>query len=106
MITDTAIIHAFFDEISKLPVFSFDEYHEIVFAEELKKYEDIGGGDIGQEAYTAAADDLQVIVLETKEGLRFTINYYPSYGWIYGSKTMSYYPMSAEISKWFKDHME
>lgn len=56
--------------------------------------------------YTAVADDLRVIVLETKEGLRFAINYYPPYRWIHISKTMSYYPMSAEISKWFKDHME
>ena len=68
----------------------------------MEKYEDEGGGDIGSEAYTQVADDVKAIVIETKEGLRFKISYYPSYGWINISKTMSYYQMSPEIKEWFE----
>lgn len=74
----------------------------MVFAKELKKYEEEGGGDIGSEAYTQVADDLREIMIETKEGLRFTIRYYPSYDWIDVSTTMSYYKMSPEIKEWFE----
>lgn len=105
-ITDAEIILEFFNEISKLPAYSFDEYHEKVFADELKKQEDIGGGDVGSEAYTAVADDSHVVVLETKEGLCFAINYYPSYGWIAVSQTMSYYLMSTEMSRWFTENID
>lgn len=102
MITDKTIISNFYIEISQLTAYSFDEYHEMVFAKELKKYEEEGGGDIGSEAYTQVADDLREIMIETKEGLRFTIRYYPSYDWIDVSTTMSYYKMSPEIKEWFE----
>lgn len=105
-ITDSAIISEFYTEISKLTAYSFDEYHEMTFAEKLKKYEDEGSGDIGSEAYTQVADDLREIMIETKEGLRFTIHYYPSYGWINIVQTMSYYQMSPEISEWFLNYMK
>lgn len=104
-ITDSAVISGFFNEISKLPAFCFDDYHDLVFADELKKLEGTGG-DIGSEAYTRVADDSRDIVIETKEGLRFVINYYPSYGWIDVSATMSYYQMSPEISEWFSDYVK
>lgn len=106
MITDKTIISNFYIEISQLTAYSFDEYHEMVFAKELKKYEEKGGGDIGSEAYTQVADDLREIMIETKEGLRFTIYYYPSYGWIHVAQTMSYYQMSPEISEWFLNYMK
>lgn len=105
-ITDTAAISDFYTEISKLTAFSFDEYHEIVFAEDLKKAEDEGGGDIGSEVYALEADDRKDIVIETKEGLRFAIQYYPSYGWIKITKTLSYYQMSPEITEWFENNIE
>ena len=105
-ITDSAIISEFYTEITKLTAYSFDEYHEMVFVKELKKYEDEGSGDICSEAYTQVADDLREIMIETKEGLRFTMHYYPSYGWINVVQTMSYYKMSFNISEWFLNYME
>lgn len=101
-ITDTTIISDFYTEISKLSDFSFDEYHELVFADDLKKAEDEGGGDIGSELYSHVADDRKDILIETKDGLRFTIQYYPSYGWINITNTLSYYQMSSEIKEWFE----
>lgn len=42
VITDSAVISEFFNEISKLPAFCFDDYHDLVFADELKKLEEAG----------------------------------------------------------------
>lgn len=105
-ITDTNTISDFYKAISKLSAFSFDEYHELVFADDLKKAEDEGGGDIGTEVYSRVADDRKDIVIETKDGLRFAIQYYPSYGWINITKTLSYYQMSPEIEEWFKVNIQ
>lgn len=105
VITDSAVISEFFSEISKLPAFCFDDFHDLVFADELKKLEGTGG-DIGSEAYTRFADDRKDIVIETKEGLRFGINYYPSYGWINVSTTMSYYQISPELWEWFSNYVK
>lgn len=101
-ITDSAIISEFYTDITKLTAYSFDEYHELVFADDLKEAEDAGGGDIGSEVYARVADDRKDIVIETKDGLRFTVQYYPSYGWIHITKTLSYYQMSPEIEEWFE----
>lgn len=103
-ITDSDIISEFFNKISNLPAFCFDDYHDLVFADELKKLEGTGG-DIGSDAYACVADDRKDIIIETKDGLRFGINYYPSYGWIDVSKTMSYYQMSPEITEWFQKYI-
>ena len=54
------------------------------------------------ELYSRVADDRKDILIETKDGLRFTIQYYPSYGWINITKTLSYYQMSSEIKEWFE----
>ncbi len=105
-IVDATTISDFYTKISKLSDFSFDEYHDLVFADDLKKAEDAGGGDIGSEVYTRVADDRKDILIETKDGLRFTIQYYPSYGWINITKTLSYYQMSPEITEWFESNIK
>ena len=105
VITDSAVISEFFNEISKLPAFCFDDFHDLVFADELKKLE-VPGGDIGSEAYTRFADDEKYIVIKTKGGLRFEINYYPSYGWLDVPKTMSYYQISPKLWEWFSNYVK
>lgn len=103
-ITDRTVIADFFNEISMLPAFCFDDYHDIVFADELKELEGTGG-DIGTEAYTREADDKKDLIIETKGGLRFAIWYFPSYGWIYISATMTHYQMSPEMAEWFENNI-
>lgn len=105
-ITDGAAISGFFREIAVLPAFCFDDYHDLVYADELKNLEGKDGGDIGSEAYTRVADDRKDIIIETKDGLRFEIHYYPSYGWVNVTQTMSYYQMSSEISEWFSSYIK
>lgn len=104
-ITDKAVIAEFFAEISVLLDFSFDDYHDIVYADELKEVEGTGE-DIGMEAYTRVADDRKDLIIETKDGLRFAINYYPSYGWIEFPAVMSHYQMSPEIAEWFENNIK
>ncbi len=95
VITDRTVISEFFNELSALPAFCFDDYHDKVFA-----------GDIGSEAYTRVADDRKDVIIETKDGLRFNVGYYPSYGWISISATMTYYQMSPEITEWFSKYVK
>lgn len=102
-VTDSKLIFDFYNELTSLSVYSFDDYHNLVFADELAKFEE-GGQDIGSEAYTRVEEDRKDLVIETKDGLRFAIYYYPSYGWINVSATMSYYKMTSGISEWFSSH--
>lgn len=46
-----------------------------------------------QEAHSAFAENQRNLRVETKDGLRFFIAFYPSYNWIYGGGTMSYFKM-------------
>ena len=104
-ITDSGSIDAFYKEISTLSAYSFDDYHNAVFADELEELEGTDQ-DIDSEAYSDLAEDRKDIVIETKEGLRFAIWYYPSYGWINEPATMSYYRMTSDISEWFSKYVE
>lgn len=106
VITDSAVISRFYTEITKLTAYSFDEYHDSVFADELGKYEDKGGGDVGGELYARVADDYKELKITTKDGLNLVIGYYPSYNWIKAGETLSYYQMSPELSDWLSNHIK
>lgn len=53
-----------------------------------------------QEAHSAFADDRRGLCIETEEGLRFFIAFYPSYGWIEGGGTMSYFKVDTRMNDW------
>lgn len=57
-----------------------------------------------QEAHNAFADDLKILRIETEEGLRFFINVYPNYGYVYCGKAMAYYQITPELAQCFADH--
>lgn len=61
-VTDGRLISDFYNEITSLSAYSFDDYHGLVFADELAELEGTGG-DIGPEAYTRVADDQQDIAV-------------------------------------------
>lgn len=104
-ITDKAAIAIFYNELIALKHFSEEEYHELVFAEDLKAAEEVGGGDVGDEVYAKHANDCHVLVIETMEGIRFTIDYYPSYGWFKFSETQSYCQMTPAMKVWLDDNL-
>lgn len=55
-----------------------------------------------QEAHTAFADDRRNLRIETASGLRFFIAFYPSYNWIYGGGTMSYFKIDNQMRNWIE----
>ena len=105
-ITDSAVISKFYTEIAKLTAYSFDEYHNAIYADELGKYEDKDGGDVRGGLYTRVADDYKEVKITTKDGLNLVIGYYPSYNWIKADETLSYYQMSPEMSNWFSNSIK
>ena len=52
------------------------------------------------QAHTAFADDRRNLRIETTDGLRFFIAFYPSYDWIYGIGTLSYYQIDDQMHEW------
>ncbi len=105
-ITDKNAIAEFYSEALSLTSYSEDEHHDLVFAEDLKDAEDVGGGDVGDEVYTKYADDIHTLLIETKEGLRFKVDYFPSYGWMHFSQTMSYAQISDALSAWVRENIK
>lgn len=55
-----------------------------------------------QEAHSAFAENQRNLRIETKDGLRFFIAFYPSYNWIYGGGTMSYFKINNQMRNWIE----
>ena len=55
-----------------------------------------------QEAHSAFAENQRNLRIETKDGLRFFIAFYPSYNWIYGGGTMSYFKIDNQMRNWIE----
>lgn len=55
-----------------------------------------------QEAHSAFAENQRNLRVETKDGLRFFIAFYPSYNWIYGGGTMSYFKIDNQMRNWIE----
>lgn len=55
-----------------------------------------------QEAHSAFAKNQRNLRIETKDGLRFFIAFYPSYNWIYGGGTMSYFKIDNQMRNWIE----
>ena len=91
-ITEKSEIAAFYDYSNSLTSFGNDEFQNIVF--------DSIPEDQQVKAHTDFANDLRMIRIETKNGLRFYIEVFPSYGWIYGNGTLSYYRTDEQMSDW------
>lgn len=58
-----------------------------------------------QEAYNTFADDLQILRIETTEGLRFFVHLYPNYGYLYSSGAMAYHQLTPELDEWFDEYL-
>ena len=58
-----------------------------------------------QETYNAFADDSQVLRIETTDGLRFFVNIYPNYGYLYSSGAMAYHLITTELNQWLNEYL-
>ncbi len=104
IITDKNVITAFYNEMIGLKHYSEGDYHNLAFASHLKEAENNGSADA--EIYKLYADDLCVLVIETVDGIRFTIDYFPSYKWIHFSETQTYCQMTSAMEHWFSNNIK
>ncbi len=58
-----------------------------------------------QEAHSAFAENQRNLRIEAKDGLRFFIAFYPSYNWIYGGGTMSYFKIDNQMRNWIERNL-
>ena len=58
------------------------------------------------EAHNAFADDLHIIRVETKDGFRFYLQYYPNYGFLECTHAMAYHTVTPELKLWFEANMD
>ena len=98
VITDSHEIATFYEISNQLACYGNDDFQAIVFDGIPEEQQ--------PEAHTKFADDLKVIRIETKEGLRFFIEAYPAYGWIYGNGTLSYYQIDNQMSEWLNYNLQ
>lgn len=103
-VTDKDIIAVFYNEIIGLQHYSEDEYHDLAFANHLKDAEAKGSADA--EIYTKHAEDHCNLVVETVDGIRFTIGYYPSFGWMNFSEAQTYCNMTTEMAEWIEKNIQ
>lgn len=57
------------------------------------------------QAHTAFANDGRHIRIETVDGLRFFITFHPSFDWIYGGGTMSYFQIDEQMHAWIDKNL-
>ena len=100
-ITEASAIEEFYTlttDITRLVSMGNDEFQSIVFdgiPEEKQP-----------EAHNAFADDLKIIRVETKDGLRFYLQYYPNYGFLECTHAMAYHTVTPELKLWFETNMD
>ncbi|MEG0912182.1 MAG: hypothetical protein RSG53_01110, partial [Oscillospiraceae bacterium] len=97
-VTDIDAIAEFYTITTSLASYGNDDFQAEVF-DEIPEEEQAA-------ANTAFADDNTTICIETTSGLRFFIQVYPSYHWIYGHGTMSYYKMDSAMQAWFNSNIK
>lgn len=97
-VTDTEQISEFYNITTNLMCYGREDFDKIQF------------GDISEGSQAAShrefADDMRLLQIETKDGLKFFINVYLSYDWIYGVGAMSYYRSNVMVYKWMDTNFE
>lgn len=97
-VTDSLEISEFYDITISLPSYGNDDFQELTFS---------GVPEEEQQAFHSAfADDRRNLRIETTEGLRFFIDFYPSYDWLESGGTLSYYRINEQMYDWISRNLE
>ncbi|MBO5351875.1 MAG: hypothetical protein J6J42_02200 [Lachnospiraceae bacterium] len=59
-----------------------------------------------EEEYTMFMETERILCIETVEGLRFYMSWYPESGWLYSGGTMAYYKITEELGDWLEMYMK
>jgi hypothetical protein len=97
-VTDQQEITEFYDMTVSLLSYGNDDFQKEMFG----GYPD---EEMQLQAHTAFADDSRVIRIETKDGLRFFISFHPSFDWIDGGGTMSYFKIDEQMHAWIDKNL-
>lgn len=94
-LSDRQEIGEFYDRTIALWSYGNDDFQNAMF-----------GGCTSEEEqlalHTAFAEDSRMLRVETTDGLQFYLNFYPTYRWIYGGGTLSYFQMDEPLLQWFE----
>ena len=93
-LTDRQEIGEFYTMTAALPCYGNDDFQKLMFGGCSSEEEQ-------QALHIAFAEDSRVLRVETAEGLRFYLNFYPTYRWISSGGTLSYYSADDAILHWF-----
>lgn len=91
-VTERQEIRAFYEMTTALESYGNDDFQAEVFDGIPERDQ--------QAAHSAFADDRRNLRIETKDGLRFFIAFYPDYDWISGGGTMSYFKIDDQMRDW------
>ena len=92
-VTDRQEIAEFYDMTVSLWSYGNDDFQKQMFG----GYPD---EETQMQAHTAFADDRRNLRIETTTGLRFFISFHPSFDWINGGGTMSYFKIDEQMHAW------
>lgn len=97
-VTDSDLIVSFYNEIINLEPYSEDEFDKAQFT-----YEDENKAD---EYHRKFADDANDFMIETVDGLRFIIRYFPTCDWVDAPLLQTYYKLSPALEAWIETNLK
>lgn len=56
--------------------------------------------------YNRFTETQRALCIETGEGLKFYVSWYPETGWLYSKGTLAYYKVTAELQNWLDTYMK
>ncbi|MDO5409663.1 MAG: hypothetical protein Q4F21_04330 [Lachnospiraceae bacterium] len=96
-VTDNDLIASFYNEILTLDRYSEEDFDKIQFTDKDESKSD--------RYYRQFADDRNDLMIETVDGLKFIISYYPTYDWVNSSLTQTYYKLSPVLEMWIETNL-
>lgn len=97
-VTDSDLIVSFYNEIINL-----EPYSEVEFDKAQFTYEDENKAD---EYHRKFADDANDFMIETVDGLRFIIRYFPTCDWVDAPLLQTYYKLSPALEAWIETNLK
>lgn len=95
-ITDRSCISQFYDATmdTESECYSWDNFREKVL------------DNMSAVEFNHFTETERTICVETAEGLKFYVNWYPETGWLYSRGTLAYYKVTEELQNWLDTYMK
>lgn len=95
-ITDKSCISQFYDATMSVEseCYSWDNFRNMVL------------DNMSAAEFNRFTETERTICVETAEGLKFYVNWYPETGWLYSKGTLAYYKVTEELQSWLDTCMK